>query len=139
MTLSSDFLLYCFVASMCIIAIHASTWNDMINEWVHKVKPFYKDKIQFDVTIKYVPLIERHLGIDLSDSVQKKPSGIKREWYMPTWISYPVFDCPICMSSVWGSSFSFLFHIESIQIPVFILAIAGFNSFFVVLKWIADK
>ncbi len=106
MTLSTSFLLHALVASLCIIGIHASTWNRMINEWVTRI----------------------HLS--------KNPCN---PMFLPDWITYPLYDCPICMASMWGLWFSFLFHIEVIQIPVFCLTIAGINTIFVVLKWIADK
>lgn len=96
MTLSDNFLLYAFVASFSIIGIHASTWEDMINHWVNKIK-------------------------------------------VPYWVSFPLWDCPICMASVWGISFAFLFNISPIQMPVFCLTIAGINTIFVVYKWHLDK
>lgn len=57
---------------------------------------------------------------------------------VPYWVSFPLWDCPICMASFWGISFSVLFNIKLGLIPFFCLTIAGINTFFVVLKRIQE-
>ena len=47
---------------------------------------------------------------------------------LPSWITKPLFGCPVCMSSVYGTYFFFYFDQTGVMnLIVFILSIAGIN------------
>ena len=47
---------------------------------------------------------------------------------LPSWIIKPLFGCPVCMSSVWGTYFFFYFdYIGVMNLIVFVLSVAGVN------------
>ena len=52
---------------------------------------------------------------------------------LPDWIKKPLFDCSVCMSSIHGLYMGFVFNIELIMLPVFILAVCGLN-YVIILK-----
>lgn len=44
------------------------------------------------------------------------------------WLSKPLFLCPVCMSSIWGTYFFFYFDQSGIMnLITFIMAVAGVN------------
>ena len=48
-------------------------------------------------------------------------------WWLPSWLKKPLYECPVCMCSVWGSIFFLLTPLHPIQYPVFILAVGACN------------
>lgn len=53
------------------------------------------------------------------------------EWLdkkLPSWIRKPLFRCPVCMSSVWGTYFYFYFdHAGIMDWIIFVFALAGIS------------
>ncbi len=46
---------------------------------------------------------------------------------LPKWVTMPLYDCPMCMASVWGTTFWFLSGGEvSRWWPIYVLALCGF-------------
>lgn len=52
---------------------------------------------------------------------------------LPDWVKKPLFNCSVCMSSIHGLYMGFVFNIELIHFPVFILAVCGLN-YIIILK-----
>ena len=55
----------------------------------------------------------------------------------PWWVKKPVFDCPVCMASVWGITFSLFLPILTIQLLLMVPAIAGLN--WLIMLFVQDK
>jgi hypothetical protein len=52
---------------------------------------------------------------------------------LPNWLSYPLYECPVCMSSVWGSVGFYMMGDNIWLMPIWILAIAGLNYLILML------
>ena len=65
-------------------------------------------------------------------NTEQKKSRLSR--FISNFLSDPLSECPVCMSSIWGIGLFFIFSafpffmIEPWLLPVFLMAIAGINS-----------
>jgi len=48
--------------------------------------------------------------------------------WLPKWIVAPLFDCPPCMSSIWGTTIWFLTGGDFFWWPAFVFALCGLNT-----------
>lgn len=46
---------------------------------------------------------------------------------LPWWIKKPLFECPVCMCSIWGTLAFLFFPFLPIHYPLFILSVGGCN------------
>ena len=53
-----------------------------------------------------------------------------------TYLMKPLFYCPTCMASIWGTTLHFYFNGSLIEWPVVILAVAYFNT--LLNKWVSN-
>lgn len=51
------------------------------------------------------------------------------EAHLPEFIYKPTIGCHVCMASVWGSAYYFLFIDFDIGVVVFVCAVSGLNLF----------
>jgi hypothetical protein len=50
--------------------------------------------------------------------------------WLPKWLRKPLFECNICMASIWGTSYWLIYREPSIEIIPFILIVCGINTLF---------
>jgi len=50
---------------------------------------------------------------------------VRKRW--PDWITKPLFLCPVCMASFWGTAYFVAIGITWYWLPFWILAVAGLN------------
>jgi hypothetical protein len=57
---------------------------------------------------------------------------------LPSWITMPLFDCPACQSSLYGTLGYFLFVNQDVLLwPLYCLCLCGFN--FIIIKLTSRK
>ncbi len=64
----------------------------------------------FNYVVTYIPMFEYQAGRNSTEIIPKEREVL---WfirfygnrYLPVWIQKPLYSCPMCMASIWGSIF----------------------------------
>lgn len=62
-----------------------------------------------------------------TDMILEKPASFICK-HIPKFFHKPLFDCPPCMSSIWGTSYYFLFVGFDFKIILFVFCVCGLNA-----------